>query len=340
MASASKRTTSFSVRNILVMFIRALVGAYALSTLLHLALNLLIGEKWIVVEFFNTFAQLLWLPTLILIPMMLLFREWRLASMMIPAMCVLLFIWGDMYLPNETVAPQAHDVQIRVLTYNIYAGNSEPDAYVQAIRETDADIVALQELNYSHTEILAAEYPYLAFHPGGTHGQGLISRYPILEDTYWQFDYLLHALGHQRTELAINDTTTIVLYNVHPSHPGMQNNAFNPEFRSREIADIISLTAQETLPTLLVGDFNMPDFSEDYRNITGDFQDTFHEAGYGFGWTFPTLNGHDYSVLRLDYIFADNAFRSVNSIVWDSSYGSDHRGLYTDLLFNMSQAAD
>lgn len=331
-----KITTLTSLRNVALMFFRAMVGAYALNTLLHLAINILIGEQWLIIEFLNTFAQVLWLPTFILIPICLILREWRLVAMMLPAMFAFTFMWGALFLPNIPRDLRADDIALRVMSYNLYAGNPLPTEYTQTIRDTASDIVALQELNFQHIDFLNAEfgetYPYMAFHPGGTQGQGFMSLYPIIEDEYWQYDFLRYALGHQRVVLQIDEDTQITVYNVHPTHPGMHGEFFNPEYRSLEIADLLERTAQEENPVLMLGDFNMPDFSEDYRSIRGNFEDAFFNAGRGFGWTFPVISNFNSAFLRLDYIFYTEQFDVQHASINTDYTGSDHHSLYADML--------
>jgi len=319
-------------------FFRGMVGAYGLSIVLHLTIFLIFGERWAWIEFLNTFAQVMWIPVFVLMPICLFMREWRLSAMMFPALIAFIWLWGDLFLPKPDVIPQENDIAIRVLSYNMYANNSEVDAFINMIQEVDADIVALQELHYPQAEILATEfeevYPYMAFHPDGTRGQGIMSRYPIEADEYWQYDFLNHPLGHQRVVLDMDNGTQIIIYNVHPTHPGMavDGQFFNPEFRSREIAALLDRTSSETLPLLMVGDFNMPDFSADYRAVRTQFDDAFRNSGYGFGWSFPIAGSQNLPFLRLDYIFYTGSFIPQNVEVRRQITGSDHNGVYADLL--------
>ncbi len=340
MSQTSKPSVLQNFGSISKMFFRAMVGAYGLNLILYAIALILIGERWLVIEFLNTFAHILWLPTVILIPICLVMREWRLTTMMLPGLIGFVFVWGDMFIPNTETIPGEDDIPFRVLSYNMNAGNSRVDAYVNMITEIDADIVLLQELHYPQADILAQvfseQYPFMAFHPGSAPGQGIMSRYPIEEDEYWQSDFLPHSLGHQRAKIRINDETSFVIYNVHPGHPGMQGDIFNPEYRSLEIADLLERTSQESLPVILAGDFNMPDLSEDYRSIRVNFGDTFRDAGYGMGWTFPFIpvQGQNLSFLRLDYIFYDTNFKVQNATIYSELTGSDHKALYADLFIH------
>ena len=324
-------------KTVALMSFRVLIGAYALNTLLHITVTILFGEQWIIIEFLNTFAQVLWLPTFVLIPICLIMREWRLSAMMLPAMIAFIVLWGAMFVPNTVVEVQADDIPLRIMSYNLYAGNSNSEDYTQIINDINPDIIALQELNFTHEAVFINDfsetYPYQFFNPANsTHGQGFMSRYPIMEEEYWQYDFLPQALGNQRLILQIDNDTQITVYNVHPTHPAMNGHFFNPEYRSREIADLLERASQEANPVIILGDFNMPDFSEDYRAIRNDFGDAFYTAGFGLGWTFPRSQQFNSAFLRLDYIFYSEHFSIQHAEVNTGYTGSDHNSLYADII--------
>jgi vancomycin resistance protein VanJ len=309
-------------------FYIAMTGAYGLSVVLFLLGRVLIGEQWLVIEFFNTFAHLLWMPALLLLPITLLMREWHVALLLVPAVLMFGLVYGRQFIPDNAVVAENATV-IKVLTHNVYGGNTDTATILNIIRTVDADIVALQESNYPMTQAfateLAEEYPYQALHPQESLVQGLafLSRYPIEADEYWQFDWLPSPLAHQRIQLQLSANQSIVVYNAHPTHPGMNGSYFNPTWRSRELAEVYALTQAETLPVIWLGDFNMPHLSDDYALITQTFGDSYSSVGWGMGWTFPMFP-QPIAFLRLDYVFISREFEPITSSVLPSSGGSDH----------------
>lgn len=335
MTANNSKSLPNRVKHIALIYYRALNHIYALFIILHIILRLVVGERWVFVAFLDTFAHIFWLIGMILCGLNLIFRQRNLALIMLPAVFAFLLTWGTMFLPKNRSKAASADIPLRILTFNLYGNNSELDAIERLIREVDADIVAVQELsdiNSPALENLKDIYPYMGLHTTQivTQGQGILSRYPISNDSFWIDDFAANMLGKQRVEITLENNHTIVLYNVHPSHPGMQDSFFDPQYRSIEINAILERSAKETLPHLLLGDFNMPDMSDDYAHIRSYYTDAYRVAGFGMGWSFPNKPFIP-PFLRLDYLFYNGDFIAQNAQVWSCGAGSDHRPLVVDL---------
>ncbi|MEO1289500.1 MAG: endonuclease/exonuclease/phosphatase family protein, partial [Chloroflexota bacterium] len=202
--------------------------------------------------------------------------------------------------------------------------------------DIEADIVALQEVDQRHVEQLTTlspeQFPHRAIHPNGTSGQGILSAYPIIEDDYSARGFTGESFGHQRVVLQIAESQRLVVYSVHPFHPGIGVAFFDSTMRQTEITAILDQVRQETDPVILMGDFNTSDFSQDYRMITSTYSDVFRVAGYGLGWTFPRVSSIDTTFLRLDYIFLSDELGAQSAQVWRGDLGSDHNLLYADIF--------
>ncbi len=314
---------------------RTLVDSYGLSVSGFLVLRVVIGETFIWIAFFNTFAHLLWLPALFLLPMFLLLRQWR--TVMLLGLPVVAFIitYGGQFVPR-TVTPLENAKTFSLLSYNLLASGAPPEQRLAIIRDMNADIVALQEVSVDVANAiqrdLADLYPHMALHPvatQGTAGQGILSRYSILEDEFWRYDWLYVPLGHQRVVIDM-DSTPITLYNLHPTHPGMAapDTFFDPRQRSREIGELLTRIHNESGAIMLVGDFNMPDLSDDYARITQHFGDAYRAVGWGMGWTFRSRL--PLPLLRLDYVFYSPHFQPISAAVGDNG-GSDHAALWVEM---------
>jgi vancomycin resistance protein VanJ len=329
---------------------RILAGSYGVSIAGFLALRALIGETWALIGFLNNFLHLLLMPSLILLPLSLLLRRKFAALTQVPAALAFLMTYAPLFLPRSVEASAENP--FTVLTYNLHAEADELDAMVALIRAANADIVAVQEVSAAAAErlpiALADIYPYMALYPGETYptqGQGILSRYPIVEERYWRNTQLAHnALGHLRALLDVNDVR-VVFYNAHPVHPGMGNSFYDDAVRGAEIDLVLEMVAQETQPVLILGDFNMGEQSDDYaRIIDNGYTDVYRAVASGFGFTFPEWSRADTipgfqaralplpPLLRLDYVFA-RGICPLSARVWDTTGGSDHHPLFVTLGF-------
>jgi vancomycin resistance protein VanJ len=319
---------------------------YAIPVGLALGISLILGEGWDLIAFYNTFAFWIWLPVVVLLPLCLILRQWRYAALLLPTALAFLLIYGVRFLPNP--APSHDDgapyKEVTVMTYNIlWRQDGNYQGAVDLINEADADIVALQELELTGAEILetalAERYPFMSLYPqeGGFEGQGLLSKYPILESDYWQTE---GTFGNQRAIIQLADRTEITVYNVHLLHPGMQGSLFEPDPRGEGVDHLLETIKEDNaLQVILLGDFNMPDLSDDYRQFREQFDDSYRQAGSGLGLTFTmyfdNLPNWGHPILRLDYIFTKGWIYANEARVWDSAGGGDHHPVWVELDINL-----
>jgi endonuclease/exonuclease/phosphatase family metal-dependent hydrolase len=98
-------------------------------------------------------------------------------------------------------------------------------------------------------------------------------------------------------------------------------------------------------PSIAAGDFNLTDQTEHYARITDVMRDAHREAGWGFAPTFPNLSRSTYDVefpfrllppmIRIDYIFHEPQFRTVESRVLPNTGASDHYPVYAVLEIDL-----
>lgn len=311
-----------------------LVLLYSVGVHAWLLLRWLTAERSGLIAFANTFAEWLLLPALGLLP--LAGRRWPLLS---APLALLLGWYGPRFLPRERAA--APDVPtLTVLTHNLLADPHPLDAIIATLRASRADVIALQEVSQAYEPLLIAGlrdlYPHYGTHTVLSRfaGQAIFSRYPLLEDDYWQYEWLPTPLGHQRA-LVQTPFTPLVVYNVHPTHPGMNGQHFNPTYRHREIQDVMRRIQAETLPVVLLGDFNMPEHSPDYQTVTATLTDAYRDVGLGLGWTFRLRL--PFPFLRLDYVFCSAAWLPLKAEVLPAHGGSDHYPVRAALAWRGTQ---
>ncbi len=101
--------------------------------------------------------------------------------------------------------------------------------------------------------------------------------------------------------------------------------AFKMQQQQAEI--IMEHKSKCTYPIIICGDMNNSAFSYVYRIIRGDLQDSFEEAGSGFGKTYD----FKYYPARIDYIFADQKFQIKHFDHFPEIVDSDHFPILTIL---------
>lgn len=321
------------------------IAIYAIGVFVLWILQLLVSERTPFIGLIQSTIHILLLPSLLLLPISLLWRKWRLALVVAPAVIAFIISYGVFFLPRSHEPALAEstmvDSTVRIMTFNLQAPDEEGvQSLVALVRGADADVVALQEMSYAAAEGFAAElddlYPHQALHPhdNGHVGQGLLSRYPVVTDEFQRHEdeEEMTVLGHQRTTLSV-DGTDVVFYNIHPIPPITFQAGFNVAQHTQALSDVIVKAKQESEPVIMLGDFNMTDQFHEYRRIQEAFTDAYKAVGdIGFGFTYP----HDKwtgvpPFLRLDYIFYSPAFLGVRADVGADSGSSDHAPLVATL---------
>lgn len=313
--------------------VSALVTFYAVLMIIGGVFLVAVDVNHLAVDLIKTFTMLgLWLA----IPMLLfaLFvTDWQAATLaLIP---VLLFaVYYLPYMPRNPEVPAGQPLS--VMTFNTQMNDSE---LLDLIGRVDADVIALQEVSAAGASVLENnlqdEYPYQALHPQETDylGQGILSRYPIVSDEYWQYTDLPETTGHQRVEIDFSGES-IVIYNVHPWPPAGYSFEFNDPSHRIPMLRIMERAFAETNPMLIVGDMNMMDEFAEYDMLAARLTDSYMQAGDGVGYTFPNISLAPLpAMLRLDYIFHTDDFESVDSSIVEAGDASDHAAVLSRLVY-------
>lgn len=286
-------------------------------------------RKLCCVAWLNNGAHLLWITAVLLLFISYIGQHNRLLGLFILPTIALVASYAPLYLPRQ-INPPENAQELSLLTYNINLAPLDYHVIADVIREHNADIVAVQELTPAaqviFEETLSDLYPYTAFHASTFFdGQGVMSKYPIVSDDYWKI-----YLGHQRVEIDVNDTP-VTLYNTHPIHHVLPFWGFDISRRTEEVTAMLGRAIQDTGIVLIAGDFNMTDQAGDYQRISQYFADSYREAGWGMGTTFPAHIPLLPSLARIDYVFHSENVTVDEARVGKDSGGSDHRPLLVKL---------
>lgn len=324
-------------------------NTYAAFLLFFLLLRITpLGEHWCL-RLAADFLPLLFAPLAILVPATLLCGRSKVVRGFVCLPCLLFaLLYGRLFLPQPSVASSSSEGGLSVMSYNVTRGAPGVDNVLEILGSEAADVVALQEVTPQLAQALSGLselYPYMALHPtlDGYDGCGVLSRFPVLEDE--AFPLVEGAHLYQRVLLDVNGHP-VHLLNVHLQPPDLQvlrlgsrlfvpagyDTTIQDEELERLLADLDVLEGR----VLVVGDLNMTDQSAGYGELARRLGDSYREAGWGFGHTFPDLETRSlripFRVVRIDYIFHSSEMAAYRAYVGDRG-GPDHRFVVAELSF-------
>ena len=173
-------------------------AVYLAAIVLWWTFRVIFADAWWWLYLLNSAAVFLFVPLPFATVIAGLQRNLTLIVGCVFAVVLFLSVWGTLLWPHSRPEPQGP--VLTVMTYNLLASNRNVEGVVGAIRESDADIVGLVELNQTIARAvrrdLADEYPHqVLMDQDEISGSGVISRYPLtqvdtfaLEDPYWVGD--------------------------------------------------------------------------------------------------------------------------------------------------------
>jgi vancomycin resistance protein VanJ len=302
------------------------------------------GAHWSI-AFSNIFAAECFLPLLLLVPAALMLRSrWIYVVTALP-LVVFLALFGARLVPRVGSAV-AGGTPLRVETFNQLFNNTNTQGLLTAIRDEQADVVALQELAPPVAEAMQRDlstiYPYQVLAPANNvGGVGLLSRYPLepadgVDGAQGQWAIL--RVGIQKIWVA----------NVHVHFSGisrLRSQRFGslPYFRMYDTSgrlfqvNALRQAARKVSGGLIMmGDFNTGDREPGHALLTSELHDAFAETGWGFGFTFPNDKRVGpitipVPLVRIDYIWTKGRVVPVTTHVNCDDGGSDHCMVVADL---------
>lgn len=250
-------------------------------------------------------------------------------------------------------APRAAaDGTLRVMSFNIAAGNGDLDAIVATIRASGADVIALQEVDVhwsarsgfiDQATTLGARLgmqvrfapiyrlpPALDSAPPREYGVALLSRHPVLA-------FANRMLTRRSTQDPaappapmpglLDATLEIAGEHVHVLDTHLDYRA-DPAVRHQQVAEMLALIGASDVPTILMGDLNAPPAAPELAPLFARLTDSW-PAGAGPGFTYPAKA----PVRRIDFVLTSRHFRAVAATV-PATLVSDHRPVVVDLARN------
>jgi endonuclease/exonuclease/phosphatase (EEP) superfamily protein YafD len=307
---------------------------------------LVFGDRWSLLFAVNSFAVYLFLPLPIAAVVGLAARHKPL--WLLSALGALLWaaFFGRFFLPRFDTAHAealAEAPALRVMTTNVLGFNTQVEGLVAALRASQADLIAIQELSPLHAAALQrdllSEYPYQVLDPReGVSGSGVISRYPLAPTGETLPGPWLGTPHVLRVNVPGGPVTLIRFH----AHSGIYRVA-----QREQAAEVLAAYAlSHPGPLLVAGDLNATGLSTAHRILTRRLRDAWEERGHGLGHTFPGAASPGSSrprvlgflvpkwLIRIDYVFYSDHFTAQSALLgpWDGT--SDHRPVVANLVLN------
>lgn len=166
-------------------------------------------------------------------------------------------------------------------------------------------------------------------------GLALLSLYPIIGTP--PRDMSLETCGCQQVSIDLNGTPITVI-NLHPESPARCYvlsrripRVYLFDTTAQDVTFIIILKLLERVqgkPLLLVGDLNTTERQPNYQKLRKYLYDSFGEAGWGMGYTYPnrmriSRSQWKWPLIRIDHIMHSNEWRAISA--WTGRIvSSDH----------------
>ncbi|MBV7335658.1 endonuclease/exonuclease/phosphatase family protein [Chloroflexi bacterium TSY] len=296
------------------------------------------------------FGSWFYLPILPLLVVALIVRSRKTVILLLIPILFFGIEYGRQFLPNITASIQPTDPtkQLRVMSWNTLLTSKVDGEFYDVIEEQSPDIIALQEVGYSARRklmsILGEQYPYQSSDTANFgNGLALLSRYPIIGTP--SRDMLLATCSCQQVSINLNGTSITVI-NVHPESPARRYvlsrripRVYLFDTTAQDLTFIVILKLLERAqdePLLFVGDLNTTERQPNYQKLRKYLYDSFGEAGWGMGYTYPSrmwIRRAQWKLplIRIDHIMHSKEWRAISA--WTGRIiDSDHLYIMADLV--------
>lgn len=301
---------------------------YIIFFALWILLRLLFFDRFWWLALINTVALYIFVPLVLLLPLALLWRQWRVLLGLGFPLGVFIAFYGSLFLPQLpfTALPERRQQQVTAMTFNMLFSNTDYDAISKMIKANAPDIVGIQEVPPNGDAVwikrFSSEYPYSAFRPVEEgHNVGIISRFPLKNVTMLSNPPMRRALS---ATVSFDDKPLqVIVSHLTPNYPSNEFIKLAPEWytrRANEVTYIRTLIQQRRLPTIMLCDCNYVDTSQAYARTHEVMQDSFREVGWGFG---HTIRGQYFRPGRIDFIWYTKELKPVEARVAEGG-SSDH----------------
>jgi endonuclease/exonuclease/phosphatase family metal-dependent hydrolase len=239
---------------------------------------------------------------------------------------------------------------LRVMTYNIQAGGGNLDSIAAVIRRSDADVIALQEVDVHWSERssyadqandlsskLGMQVRFAPIYdlpgsdaskPRREYGIALLSRFPILSFT----NHVITRLSTQSADAVPSLAPGFLEVGI--DFRGRRIRVFNthldyrsdPRVRESQVREMLDFIGEPSTPTIVFGDMNASPTAPELQPLLERLTDSWNPA-LGAGLTYPAKAPEK----RIDYVLTSRHFAARDQAVL-ATQASDHRPVIVNLV--------
>lgn len=235
------------------------------------------------------------------------------------ALCLLTLALGLRYIPlflpryEKNILPVT--AQFSIMSFSVKGWIEEVQPIADIIKKQQADLTLVQGIPQPAVlvEKLQGIFPNTKVHSLYKGKFLAISRYPIRS--------LPFAGGAQKLTVAL-PSDTVTVWNVH-----LYKDPYNYNGQVKQVQSLIDDIQKTEGRKIAAGDFNFTESSVNYQDISKYLSNAHQQAGWGFGFTYPTPSrklGYLMPLLRIDHIFYGASFYAVQADRLSEYGGSDH----------------
>lgn len=287
------------------------------------------GRRWWFFDLFSHFQVQYLVVLFAAVVSLIVLKAWRRLALASVLLAWLLFRISPLLLDNSLHSTRVKP-DCRLISLNLYAGNSSHSQVLSFIREQNADVVILQEVTarwaaqlrslddiLPHIHLSAREDAF---------GIALLSRIPIRDARSMD----VGGVPWLRLTVEIQGREVEIL-GSHTLPPAGRRYSSIRNTQLEEIARISREVSAGSVPLLVVGDLNCTPWSVHMRDLLRDAKLSNARQGFGLQPSWPARN----VLLRIpiDHVLHSEAIR-VSDFRIGPDVGSDHFPIITDLTLD------
>lgn len=297
--------------------------SYAIGIGFAISILIALFPQWWLFDLFSHFRIQYVLAGFLLLPVFLWLKKYGVAAVATVAIITHSYaLWPYLQanVPNMHARAKEHSKEgTRILFANIYYKSLDMDAVKNLIKKNNPDVIVFAEVNEKHYGLLVTEigkvYPYHGFKDGlGAYDISYFSKNnPEAEAIYFTEDNPSWWLTYQQNGKKMN------ILGIHPHSPSSQKTSRE---RNAHLDAALSYAAESKNPTVVVGDFNISQFSKVFQDLLEENKliDTQLEFGLQPSWhaQVPSLFR-----IPIDQVIVNDKVKVIDRYVGEYT-GSDH----------------